>query len=165
MSQAVYPAVWLHCYNVCSTRKGSIFLLIFYFLLFLQWITPAEILCWSKRHELAENKQKHSFLALLTSINMRSITAEAWKSHHKFCNKCSTSVQPAGNSYEGELVSENDCIKGNESLDTEIDSATCEWLVQVNTRMRNVHIWWKRDEDRMKKKKIIKKNLPKFVIH
>lgn len=71
---------------------------------------------------------------------MRCITAKAWKSHHNFCNKCSTSVQPAGNSYEGELVSENDCIKGVESLAIEIDSATGEWLVQINTRIRNVHM-------------------------
>lgn len=71
---------------------------------------------------------------------MSCVTAEAWKSHHKFRNKCCTSVQPAGNSYEGELVSENDCIKGSESSVIEIDSATGEWLVQVNRRIRNVYM-------------------------
>lgn len=95
---------------------------------------------------LQKKKQKHSFLALLTSINMRCITAEAWKSH-KFRNKCSTSVQPTGNSNEGELVSQNDCIKGNDSLVAEINSATGEWLVQVNTRTRNVYMGWKKEED------------------
>lgn len=78
---------------------------------------------------------------------MRCITAEAWKSHHKFRNKCSTSVQPAGNSYEGELLSENDCIKGNECLVIKINSSTGEWLVQVYTRIRNVYMGWKREED------------------
>lgn len=56
-------------------------------------------------------------------------------------------MQPAGNSYEGELVSANDCIKGSESLVIEKYSATGEWLVEVNTRIRSVCMGWKRDED------------------
>lgn len=86
---------------------------------FLQWVTPVDAFVLGKkknkrkeekkkRHELAEKNQEHSFLTLDLHKHQKHYSWSLEKSscHHKFNNKCSASVQPVGNSYEGDLVSE-----------------------------------------------------------